>query len=48
VFGKTFVVLGEPAAPADPGQGAFDDPPAWEDLEGALSFGFLHDLHGDA
>jgi hypothetical protein len=43
--GVAFAAAGEAAAAGEPGQGAFDAPPAWNDGEAVLAFGFAHDVH---
>ena len=43
-FDGFFPVLGETAAPAEPCEGAFDDPSAREDLEAVGLVGALDDL----
>jgi hypothetical protein len=47
VFGLAFVVDGQPAALAQPGEGAFHDPPAGQDLEVVDAGAFAEDRQGE-
>ena len=47
VFGEAFVVADGAPAAGDPGQGALDDPPAGQDLEGVQVIGAPDDLDGE-
>ena len=47
VGGEAFVVVVQAPAAADPGQGAFDDPAAEQNLESLLPLRFAHNLQDD-